>query len=470
MRHYAVLSAIACILVTAPVAQGQGSDQYMVQFSRAVPDDLGARLSVLGGSVVETFPEIQAALVRDLTPAAATQLRAQKDVADVTQDEPLVLPSPSGIGRATLSMVPAKSSAISPQAAYFYSMQWDKMVIGADKAWKAGYLGSADVRIAIIDTGIDPTQADVANLVDWGHSQSFCPSEDPFVEQQFPGYPAWTDLHGHGTWVASIASSEAHYVAGITSKSKLMALKAGGIVPCSISGVVRALAYAARQRADVINISLGSVLPISKSVQKRWTAYFNSWFQYALSHGVSAIVVSAGNSSIDLDHDGNGYAIFCDVPGVICVSATGPTDSGIDFLGPFVNPDTPAYYTNYGSSAIHVAAPGGNASFDAAGNISGLSLVWGACATTDREFDANGNLVLGICSAGAYWALGGLGTSAAAPQVSGLAALLVSVIGRGNPGRIRAAIENSAVDLGKPGVDPYYGKGRLSVSRALGLE
>jgi subtilisin family serine protease len=182
------------------------------------------------------------------------------------------------------------------------------------------------------------------------------------------------------------------------------------------------------------------------------------------------VVVGAGNSAIDLDHSGNGFYLLCDVPGVICVSATGPTDTGPDLLGPFVGVDEPAYfYTNFGASAIDVAAPGGNLAFDNAGNLVSLGPILGACASTDRQFDANGNIVPGVCSGGRLPFLLAIGTSASAPHVSGLAALLVSQLGRGKSAQIRAAIENSADDLGKPGVDPYYGRGRINLARALGI-
>lgn len=59
----------------------------------------------------------------------------------------------------------------------------------------------------------------------------------------------------------------------------------------------------------------------------------------------------------------------------------------------------------------------------------------------------------------------------ASPHVAGLAALLVEQYGR-NPRAITAAIQNSADDVlefGKPGMDDYYGHGRINVARALGL-
>ena len=53
-------------------------------------------------------------------------------------------------------------------------------------------------------------------------------------------------------------------------------------------------------------------------------ATINQVFNYAHRKGTT-VVVSAGNSAFDLDHDGNGYKSYCSVPTVICVSATGPT-------------------------------------------------------------------------------------------------------------------------------------------------
>ncbi|HZJ45953.1 MAG TPA: hypothetical protein VFD63_19415 [Pyrinomonadaceae bacterium] len=52
---------------------------------------------------------------------------------------------------------------------------------------------SVDLKfLGIIDTGIDPTHPHLLGLVDGNRSASFCADEDPVVQQQFPGYPAWT--------------------------------------------------------------------------------------------------------------------------------------------------------------------------------------------------------------------------------------------------------------------------------------
>src|ERR1051326_5573498 len=153
-------------LGTAPVFS-QTLDQYLVEFKgNSLPNDLSTRISALGGNIVDTFPEIKVALVAGMSDAAAAALASQTDVADVTLDE-FVTPSDKlEKYRSQMPLVPAPSSASHPEAAIAYPYQWDKRVISADRAWQAGYLGSPDVRVAIIDTGIDPTHTELAGLVD----------------------------------------------------------------------------------------------------------------------------------------------------------------------------------------------------------------------------------------------------------------------------------------------------------------
>jgi subtilisin family serine protease len=156
-------------------------------------------------------------------------------------------------------------------------------------------------------------------------------------------------------------------------------------------------------------------------------------FNYAHRKG-TLVVVAAGNESIDLDHDRN--CTRC--------TATRRTSSA-----PATGRMRIRVYSNYGrprSASPHRAARSGT--------------IWAACSRTSLlvPFCQDYDEVLGL-----------MGTSMAAPHVSGLAALLVEDVGHGKPSQVKARLLQSAEDLGEPGTDPFYGRGRISVPRALDL-
>lgn len=151
------------------------------------------------------------------------------------------------------------------------------------------------------------------------------------------------------------------------------------------------------------------------------------------------MVSAAGNASLDLDHSRNLTSVPCESGAGICISATGPTDEL-------------ASYSNFGRSAINLAAPGGD--FVVTGDVQ-TSTVLAPCSTL--------SLVIPICQLGGFYVFA-QGTSMSAPHVSGAAALLDAQHGGGlNAGQLKTRLQQTADDLGKPGADPIYGRGCLNV-------
>jgi subtilisin family serine protease len=420
--------------------------------TRSVPADFEARVAAAGGTVEKTFGKLGIAATQGLSPAAAASLGASGDVAHWNHEIELTLDAPATVGGAEAVESVASSepaSASNPATATFYPRQWHLRQIGADRAWAAGRLGSRSVKVGILDTGIDYRHADLAGLVDLSLSRSFVPADNPVVQANFPGAHEVADLHYHGTHVAATVASNAVAAAGVTSNVTLVGIK---VLSRTGSGntlnTLSAIEYAGDIGLDVINMSLGVASPLSREEYEWLNEMMNRAMEYIFERGVVA-VVSAGNESIDLSKLNGSFKMYCTASTVTCVSATGPT-ARETLNGPWTDLDALASYSNFGRTHVSVAAPGGNVGGSVTAACSGFSLNVPVCQT--------GTYVLGIS-----------GTSMASPHVAGLAALIVEREGKGKPGLVRQRLQQSADDLGQPGTDPAYGKGRINVARALGL-
>src|SRR5205809_2028455 len=477
----------------AAVASSGGASaatgRHIVSFSGAVPTDFTSRVEALGGKVLWVSAGSRLAAVSGLQGKASSTLAAGRGIQAVDVDESIPLDVPLLVNEEGAPSGAGVQSSTAPATAGFFRRQWNMQAVQADVVWAHPFLGSSAVTVFMLDSGIDYLHDDLVGLVDLTRSLDLTGTflgrvivgpdtlivpftEADTVKKLFPTRLLITDLLFHGTHTSATVSSNAVWAAGITSRTTLVAVKVCGYInECPFSSILNGVIYAANNGADVINMSLGG--PFAKAGNGRFVGLLDKVFNYARSKGVT-IVVSAGNDTTDLDHDGNSYQTFCNTPSVICVAATGPTSDAnatnpnpnLVRNGPWTNIDAPAYYTNFGRSVINVAAPGGNSSFGPplAAPAGRDVFVWPPCTQTSlitHPVDLTG------CAALPFFIVGAQGTSMAAPHVAGTAALLVSILGR-NPSQIKARIQQTADNVAGNGTTPFYGKGRLNVARAVG--
>lgn len=448
----------------APRTSQFGSGRYVVALTGNDVDRLRSAVTELGGTLDFAHAEAGMAVVSGLTPDAAAALERTQGVSGVLEDLPVHLVDVAAT-TPRLAAGPLVNSP-DPSTAFLFSWQWYMRRVGANVAWAAGRLGSPDVSVAIIDSGIDTENLDMEGRVDLTRSVSLMPSDDAFIDTWLPTRPKIEDLDGHGTLVANVVATNAVVFAGVTSRVTLLAIKVldrngDGTISSILIGLIRAADFG----ADVANMSLR----LPGGVDKRGVGFFvglsNRIFNYAYRKGVVVVLV-AGNEAENLDGNGDIYRAWCDAPHVICVSATGPTASADPFIGPWQNEDALASYSNYGRM-ISVSAPGGTIP----GRIWSICpryLVTGYVPNTNPAQPIFGCLTPTPNTA---FITGGGGTSLAAPHVSGLAALLIEDLGKNNPAAIKHAILHRGVDdLGARGDDPLYGAGRINIPRALGLQ
>jgi subtilisin family serine protease len=412
------------------------TDQHVfVMNGNAIPDNFGANVAAAGGTLVRVHPEIGVAVAKGLTDAAAKKLaqgngKVERDVlvqwipefdASQIQVAPDAVEPPSG------------QSLFPPQGAFFLAFQWNMHQVHAPEAW-TDHTGIPSVRVAILDTGLDPDHIDQMGLIDVASSIAFTPSTT--------GPPAWADDHFHGTHVGGIVTTNNIGTAGIAPNVTLIAIK---VLNASGSGsfadVIAGLIHAANVHANVANLSLGALFRKNEEGGGPLVAALNKAVNYANRHDV-LVVSAAGNQAVDLQHDQNYIQIPCESGTGVCVSATAISEQR-------------AFYSNYGVSAINVAAPGGDLSAPP------LSYVLSPCSSRSAMPG------LAVCRTRNVY-LFVIGTSQATPHVSGLAALLDSKYGGDlNPAQLQSLLERCSDDLGKSGADPDYGKGRINAFKTM---
>ena len=426
----------APVRVATPVA-----GRHLFLLNGAVPADFAARVRAKGGTVIRQHDAIHVVVTTGLSDTDAAALAGSGSVAHDVLTRWIPTPVERDASVANLTTTATSAAVRSPFSAAFLASQWNMFQIHAPEAWQR-FTGSPSVRVAILDTGLDPFHPELQGLIDLDASAYAVPSTAPAPA------PPWTDDETHGTFVGGIVTSNNIGVAGVAPNVRLIAVKvldAQGVG--SFSDIVAGLVYAATPLtaggagADVVNASLGATIPDSPDARV-FASIIAQYVAYATAQG-ALLVSAAGNENLNLGRPPGFISVPCQTGPQICVSATSAKD-------------TLASYSNYGGGAIDVAAPGGDKHATSM-NVSDRWVL--SLCSTRAAFCRVGNSVFLYAFA--------TGTSASAPHVSGLAALLDSQHdGHLTPAQMMLLIKTNADDIGNAS---WYGDGRINVARTLGV-
>jgi len=333
--------------------------------------------------------------------------------------------------------------------------------------------GSPLVRVALIDTGIDPGHPEFAGRIDTANSVS-CATGLPVRD---PSGMLWRDGTGHGTLVAGLvaAGDNGFGIVGVAPHVQLLIVKvANPGQPITPAATACAFDYVATQNIDVANASFavdkgatGGADPhdfFCRDVKadKQAIKLVTDAVRKARKSGTT-VVASAGNNDLDMAHPPLGNECIrmpVELPGVIGVSGNGR-------LGQRTMA-TPPGPSNYGVGVIDVVAPGGD---PAQGGVP-AGLILSTFPSYIPVPPTSPNIVDGPPGATYRYTAG---TSFAAAHASGVAALIVSRFGdlgtpengKLRPGKVRAFLQATAEDLGEPGYDQFFGHGEVDALGAV---
>ncbi len=289
-----------------------------------------------------------------------------------------------------------------------YQRSAGSVAMNAIAAYNAGATGSG-ITVAVLDSGIKTDSPEFTGRIS-------------SASLDIAGSRGIKDTSGHGTEVSAVigAARNDSGTMGVAFNATLLALRTDSPGSCATecqhfdTDLATAVDYAVSNGARVINISLGGGAP---------GPVFVNAIANAANNGV-VVVISAGNDAT-------------------------------------ANPDDFALVANNASAKNMVIIAG---SHDADGTT--LSSFSNAAGTGQTHYlVALGRQVQTIDQNGA--AVLASGTSFAAPQIAGAAALLAQAFPNLTGAQIVDLLFNSAVDLGATGTDGVYGRGKLSLTAAF---
>ena len=245
---------------SSPAEAGAQVDELLVKFKpNASPQAIAALNRSQATQQVDTIPALGVRVLR-LAPR-----RSSSDVIAAYSRSTLVqYAEPNFV-----------ATAIGTPNDSYFGQQWSLTKVQAPEAWDLT-TGLGSVKIAVLDTGLDPTHPELSTKI--------------VEEVNFSASQTTFGVHSHGTHVAGIsaaATNNENGVAGVGYNSSLMNVKVlGDDGSGTYSAVAQGIVWATDNGANVINMSLGGTSP---------STTLSDAVNYAWNRGV-VVVAAAGNS------------------------------------------------------------------------------------------------------------------------------------------------------------------------------
>ncbi|WP_458190831.1 S8 family peptidase [Haladaptatus sp. NG-WS-4] len=455
------------LLVTGFALASDGQARYLVRGSK----DIATAVAGAGFEVTNELADGAVLLVTG-PDGAVEDLQNIRGVADAMHDIEFELQDPVANADGEAAGLPE-----TPEDAY-NELLWDKQMQQVEEAHE--YATGAGRTIAIIDTGIDHEHPDLN--VDVENSVAV-------VEGELVDHTGAE--HYHATHVAGTAAGTGdELMTGTAPGATLISVRVlyGG--SGSFGDIMVGMEYAGNVGVDAANISLGFMAPpqnlggLVGQLKQMYEPVANR-----ATHNGTLLVGSAGNDDTDLQ--GGWLRLWNGLAGVLGVSALSPDGER-------------TFYSNYGTNMVDVGAPGGtyediirtyagyaewikagepltpaddprvpgtetHVCFDDDGNLVAATSEDAEEAAvcypaTIPEWPYPFNLVFSSMPAGEYSWLAG--TSMAAPQVTGLAALVRELNPDASARQVENAIKQAAE--GENGQsDPVLGAGRVNALKTV---